>query len=498
MAQTGYTPIKIYASSTASAVPLAANLDNTNGAELAINIADGKLFYKDSGGTVKVIAGTGGTGVVAGSNTQIQFNNNGVFDASSSLTWDGTKITTTGLSNTGNTTLGDAAADSLTVNATITSNLIFTDNTYDIGASGATRPRSIYLAGNATTGGSVNVGTALLVNTATQYGQASVYSTTTYSPAGGVIVAATNNSSTGQNIASFWNNHASVNTELDFGSAAQFVPSIQARVYSNGATTSLALNPSGGYVGIGTSSPTTIFNTVFSGGAVSGTHSMAFGYPYAANLQLKSTNAGTGVPVASVGLYSNPERGKEFAFYNQANESKSGYLGYVYAGGASLVDLKLYNSLAGALIFGANNSEVGRFTSAGRFGIGKTSPNSLLDAYGCFDAQNAQLTSGSTVDIPINAGIGNAVLFLVLIASNANSNANSAALLLVNTRSWAYGGGNGVALISSTQGSTGTSNEPNSQSYTLSGSGSNVYLRVGASASSGSSFTVYTRMITVV
>ena len=96
MAQTGYTPIKLYASSTAAAVPLAANLDNTNGAELAINITDGKLYYKDNAGVVKVIAGSGGTGVVAGSNTQIQFNNNGVFGASSSLTWSGTVLGTTG------------------------------------------------------------------------------------------------------------------------------------------------------------------------------------------------------------------------------------------------------------------------------------------------------------------------------------------------------------------------------------------------------------------
>lgn len=56
MAQTGYTPIKLYASTTAAAAPLAANLDNTNGAELAINITDGKLFYKDNTDTVQVIA----------------------------------------------------------------------------------------------------------------------------------------------------------------------------------------------------------------------------------------------------------------------------------------------------------------------------------------------------------------------------------------------------------------------------------------------------------
>jgi hypothetical protein len=66
MAQTGFTPIQIYFSTTASNLPLAANL--TNG-ELAINSADGKLFYKDSGGTVQTIAwkttpvSAGGTGL---------------------------------------------------------------------------------------------------------------------------------------------------------------------------------------------------------------------------------------------------------------------------------------------------------------------------------------------------------------------------------------------------------------------------------------------------
>lgn len=66
-------------------------------------------------------------------------------------------ISATDLTISGDTTIGDAAADGLTVNATITSNLIFTDNTYDIGASGATRPRNLFLAGNATIGGTVTL-----------------------------------------------------------------------------------------------------------------------------------------------------------------------------------------------------------------------------------------------------------------------------------------------------------------------------------------------------
>jgi hypothetical protein len=54
MAQTGFTPILIYSSSTAAAAPVAGNLANsTLGSELAINITDGKLFYKTSGGGSK-------------------------------------------------------------------------------------------------------------------------------------------------------------------------------------------------------------------------------------------------------------------------------------------------------------------------------------------------------------------------------------------------------------------------------------------------------------
>lgn len=53
MAQLNYTPIQLYYSTTPSAVPSAASL--TDG-ELAINTADGKLYYKTSGGTVAVIS----------------------------------------------------------------------------------------------------------------------------------------------------------------------------------------------------------------------------------------------------------------------------------------------------------------------------------------------------------------------------------------------------------------------------------------------------------
>lgn len=68
MAQTGYTPIQLYYSTTTTNVPSAANLVN---GELAINITDGKLFYKDNGGSVQTIASkatsaTSGTSILYG------------------------------------------------------------------------------------------------------------------------------------------------------------------------------------------------------------------------------------------------------------------------------------------------------------------------------------------------------------------------------------------------------------------------------------------------
>jgi hypothetical protein len=65
MAQTGYTPIQLYYSSTTTNVPLAGNLSN---GELAINIADGALFYKDSGGTVRTLAKVNSAPVTATAN----------------------------------------------------------------------------------------------------------------------------------------------------------------------------------------------------------------------------------------------------------------------------------------------------------------------------------------------------------------------------------------------------------------------------------------------
>jgi hypothetical protein len=58
MAQAGYTPISLYYSTTASAAPTAGNLV---AGELALNTLDEKLYFKNSAGTVKLLASSAST-----------------------------------------------------------------------------------------------------------------------------------------------------------------------------------------------------------------------------------------------------------------------------------------------------------------------------------------------------------------------------------------------------------------------------------------------------
>ena len=69
MAQAGYTPISLYYSTTASAVPVNTNLAN---GELAINITDGKLYFKNNSGVVTLLASStdvGGVSTFSGGST---------------------------------------------------------------------------------------------------------------------------------------------------------------------------------------------------------------------------------------------------------------------------------------------------------------------------------------------------------------------------------------------------------------------------------------------
>jgi len=112
MAQSGFTPISQYYSTTAAAVPTAGNLVN---GELALNITDGKIFYKDNAGVVQVIGTKGGVG--SSTTTQVLYNSSGLVVGSANLTFSGTVLTTPTISSPSATafTLQSAGTTAITV-----------------------------------------------------------------------------------------------------------------------------------------------------------------------------------------------------------------------------------------------------------------------------------------------------------------------------------------------------------------------------------------------
>ena len=91
----------------------------------------------------------GGTGVNNAGRTLTIATNNITLTANAS----GSSVTLPASGTLVNTAV--TSLSSLTSIGTLASNLLFTDATYDIGASGATRPRDLYLSRNIVSGGSI-------------------------------------------------------------------------------------------------------------------------------------------------------------------------------------------------------------------------------------------------------------------------------------------------------------------------------------------------------
>jgi len=121
MAQSGFSPILIYGSTTTGNTPSASNLTTTSlGVELAINATDGKLFYKDNAGNVQTLA-TKATGTIGGSNTQVQYNSSGSLAGSANLTFNGTTLTLANDASISGLTVG-RGLNSLSLNTVVGAN----------------------------------------------------------------------------------------------------------------------------------------------------------------------------------------------------------------------------------------------------------------------------------------------------------------------------------------------------------------------------------------
>ena len=120
MAQAGYTPISLYYSTTTSAAPDAANLV---AGELALNTNDEKLYFKNSAGTVKLLASSAST-----TNVQtISFGSTGLTPStatSGAVTVAGTLAVGNG--GTGITSFGTGVAGALGQNVSGTGSIALT------------------------------------------------------------------------------------------------------------------------------------------------------------------------------------------------------------------------------------------------------------------------------------------------------------------------------------------------------------------------------------
>lgn len=114
MAQSNFTPIQLYRTSTAAAAPSAGDLA---AGELAINLTDEKLYFKNAGGTVKLLASSSGsTGSV--SSVDVSGGTTGLTTSGGPITGSGT-ITLAGTLAVAN---GGTGAATLTANSVLIGN----------------------------------------------------------------------------------------------------------------------------------------------------------------------------------------------------------------------------------------------------------------------------------------------------------------------------------------------------------------------------------------
>ena len=108
----------------------AIRLQSASGGTYVSVSAGDNLEASCDGSASGMVRNTTAVANAAGSTTQVQFNSSGAMAASANLTFNGTTLTVAGLTNSGNTVLGDAGGDTLTIN----SNAMAIPNTLNVGS----------------------------------------------------------------------------------------------------------------------------------------------------------------------------------------------------------------------------------------------------------------------------------------------------------------------------------------------------------------------------
>ncbi len=361
MAQTGFTPLLVYGSTTPSNVPLAANLTTSaSGVELAVNAADGKLFYKDSGGTVQVLA-TKGTGAIGGSNTQVQYNSSGSLAGSANLTFDGTTLTANALTTTSTVTINGGTANGVAyLNAskvlTTGSALVFDGSSLGLGTSNpAAFAAKFMIYGN------VNSQNLLTIqDSGTSYGPSKYYQWFINSAGAGAG----------------WFAHTEAQG-IGLGSESNLL------FYSGGATERMRLDSSGN-LGLGVTPS-------------------AWGSGKAIELGQVTGNALWGLGINSLYLTSNARwNGSNYVYTNNGAAN-------LYGAGTGNGSFTWFNAASGTAGAAITFTQAMTLDASGNLGIGVTSPGAKLEVYGG--------ASGTVTNIQV----GNASTAFVLGVDGSNN-----------------------------------------------------------------------------
>jgi hypothetical protein len=399
MAQAGYTPILIYASGTATNVPAAGNLTSgASGAELAINYADGKLYYKDGSGNVQLIASkAGASGDVVG---PASATDNAIvrFDGTTGKLVQNSVVTiadsTGDISGVGqlNATTVDATnvevtnikAKDGTAAATIADSTGVVSITANPILSGGTANGVLYLNGSkvATSGSALTFDAARLSFIKATNGRS-------WSPDGDDLLAIENSGSANFDMRASTTGGSYVmfsDTDARARGYVAYLHSSDSMPFAVAGSEAMRLTSTG--LGIGTSSPATRL------------HAVGDNVAFRGQLSLQTSTAANFAQIT---------------FYDRTTLSAQIYQGYSATAGVG--ELNFVNAGAASINFYTTNTERMRLDSSGNLGIGTSSPGTRLDVIN---------TAGGFSGIRTNSSVGTLAsgsgLWMVANCTNSHTN----------------------------------------------------------------------------